>query len=80
MNKSQRITVFLSTMVLLAVIYGNFQSPITNLGEPGIVIFSTLILLSFATLLAEHFFTRQTDVIASAIAVLFLFSPIRLIF
>ncbi len=77
MTKGQRITVFIATMVLLAVAYVAFYNPITSLGERGIVIFSALIMLSFITLLAEHFFTRPTDVVASTLSVLLLISPVH---
>ncbi|MBN2598833.1 MAG: DUF87 domain-containing protein [Marinifilaceae bacterium] len=77
MSKGQRITVFITTMALLAIAFVVFRNPITSLGERGIVIFSALIMLSFITLLAEHFFTRPTDVVASTLSVLLLISPIH---
>lgn len=77
MSKGQRITVFIATMIFLAIAYAFFRNPITQLGDRGVVIFSALIMLSFVTLLAEHFFTRPTDVVASAISVLLLISPIH---
>jgi len=77
MSKGQRITVFIATMALLAIAFVAFRGSITSLGDRGIVIFSALIMLSFTTLLAEHFFTRPTDVVASTLSVLLLISPIH---
>lgn len=77
MSKGQRIIVFLSTLVLLLICYVAFKTPIDLMKSKGIVIISALIMLSFTTLLAEHFFTRPTDVVASAISILLLLSPIH---
>lgn len=77
MTKGQRITVFLVTLVLLGVVYWNFRNPIDAVGDRAVVIFSALVMLSFTTLLAEHYFTRPTDVVASTISVLLLISPIH---
>jgi len=77
MPKGQRIIVFLSTLALLLVGYIAFKIPIDILSNKGIVIISTLIMLSFTTLLAEHFFTRPTDVVASSVSILLLLSPIH---
>jgi asparagine N-glycosylation enzyme membrane subunit Stt3 len=77
MPKGQRIIVFLSVLLLLLVGYFVFKTPIDYLGNKGIVIISSLIMLSFTTLMAEHFFTRPTDVVASAVSILLLLSPIH---
>ncbi|MCG5526322.1 ATP-binding protein, partial [Ectothiorhodospira haloalkaliphila] len=77
MPKGQRIIVFLVTLALLLVGYIAFKTPIDVLSSKGIVIISALIMLSFTTLLAEHFFTRPTDVVASAVSILLLLSPIH---
>ncbi|MCG8089744.1 MAG: hypothetical protein JAY62_08350 [Candidatus Thiodiazotropha endolucinida] len=77
MPKDQRITVFLATLVLLLVGYFIFKTPLDALSNKGIVIISALIMLSFTTLLAEHFFTRPTDVVASSVSILLLLSPIH---
>ncbi|MCP5183594.1 MAG: ATP-binding protein [Pseudomonadales bacterium] len=77
MSKGQRITVFIASMLLLLGVYVVFHSPTSRLEEHGVVIFSSLVMLSFITLLAEHFFTRPTDVVASTLSVLLLLSPIR---
>ena len=77
MPKGQRIIVFLATLVLLLVGYIAFKTPIDVLSKKGIMIISALMMLSFTTLLAEHFFTRPTDVVASAVSILLLLSPIN---
>ncbi|MGP4846388.1 ATP-binding protein [Marinobacter sp. 1Y8] len=77
MPKGQRIIVFLAVLALLLVGYLVFKTPVDALSNKGIVIISTLIMLSFTTLLAEHFFTRPTDVVASAVSILLLLSPIH---
>ncbi len=76
MPKNQRIIVFVTVMALLLVVYGVFKTSIDTLSHKGIVIISVLIMLSFAILLAEHYFTRPTDVVASTVSILLLLSPI----
>lgn len=77
MPKGQRIIVFIAVLVLLSVGYLAFKSPVDALSNKGIVIISALIMLSFTTLLAEHFFTRPTDVVASSVSILLLLSPLH---
>lgn len=77
MPKGQRIIVFLAVLMLLLVGYFAFKIPVDALSNKGIVIISALIMLSFTTLLAEHFFTRPTDVVASSVSILLLLSPLH---
>lgn len=77
MPKGQRIFVFLATLVLLAIVYWAFRRPIEALDDKGVVILSCLIMLSFTTLLAEHFFTRPTDVVASSVSILLVLAPMH---
>jgi ABC-type dipeptide/oligopeptide/nickel transport system ATPase component len=77
MTKAQRITIFLGTMFVLGVVYLVFRNPISAMEDRAIIIFSALVMLSFVTMLAEHYFTRPTDVIASTISVLLLISPVH---
>jgi len=77
MPKGQRIIVFVAVLVLLLIVYWAFKTPIDTLNDKGIVIISSLIMLSFTTLLAEHFFTRPTDVVASSVSILLLLSPLH---
>ncbi len=64
-------------MLLLGIVYWLNRSPIIAMGDRAVVVFSALVMLSFVTLLAEHYFTRPTDVVASAISVLLLISPVH---
>lgn len=77
MQKGQRILVFTVTLALLLIMYLAFKNPIDALNDKGIVIISCLIMLSFTTLLAEHFFTRPTDVVASSVSILLTIAPMH---
>ena len=77
MPKGQRIIVFLAVLILLLIGCFVFEASINALGNKGIIIVSALIMLSFTTLLAEHFFTRPTDVVASSVSILLLLSPMH---
>jgi hypothetical protein len=77
MPKEQRVIIFAATFPLLLLVYLAFRTPIDTLGDKGIVILSCLIMLSFTTLLVEHFFTRPTDVIASSVSILLLIAPLH---
>lgn len=77
MPKDQRVIVFLVVLIFLFIGYQVFKTPIDDLTTKGIVIISALIMLSFTILLAEHFFTKPTDVVASSISILLLLSPIH---
>ncbi|WP_456413669.1 hypothetical protein, partial [Oceanithermus profundus] len=75
MHKGTRIAVFIITVIALALIFWFFRHPITALGERAVIIFSALIMLSFTTFLIEHYFTKPTDTLASAISVLLMMAP-----
>lgn len=47
------------------------------MGDRAVIVLSALVTLSFVTLLAEHYFSRPTDVVASTLSVLLLLSPIH---
>lgn len=76
MTKGKRIVLFLITfgllLVVFAITYGR-PFPTTN---PSLVIFTSLLMLSFATLFLEHFFTTPTHVLLSTISILLLISPL----
>ena len=76
MTKGQRILVFLVALSLLVVTYLIHWHVVSQTGGIGVVVFSSLVMLSFTSLLAEHFFTRPTDVVASTLSVLLLISPL----
>jgi hypothetical protein len=76
-TKGLRITVFICLAVLLTVIYWFFKGTIFPEDTIGVVIYTALLMLSFNTLILEHYFTKPTDVLAASIAVLLLITPIR---
>ena len=76
-DKTKRIVLFLIALALLFVVFkiatGNFKPQ----SDTFVIIFSSLVMLSFVTLFLEHFFTKPTDVLASTISILLLLSPLR---
>ncbi|HMK18190.1 MAG TPA: ATP-binding protein [Chitinophagaceae bacterium] len=77
MTKGARLVIFLALAVLLVVIYWYFKGTIFPHDTIGLVIYSSLLMLSFNTLILEHYFTKPTDVLASSIAVLLTITPIK---
>ncbi len=77
MTKGIRLIIFIALAVLLTVIYWFFKGAIFPEDTIGIVIFSSLLMLSFNTLILEHYFTKPTDVLAASIAILLLITPIK---
>src|SRR5690348_14743024 len=77
MSKGQRIAIFLITMALLLIGYVTFKKPINSLDDKGVMVLSTLVMLSFTILLIEHFFTKPTDVIASSVSILLMLAPMH---
>ncbi len=77
MTKNQRLLVLGCLTVLLGVLIAH---PVTHasVSEPvGLILYSSLFLLSFTTLLLEHFFGRPTDVLAASVSILLLVVPSR---
>lgn len=77
MTKSQRITLFIISFILLLVVFFVTTGRVFPSSEQSVVLFSALLMLSFVTLFLEHFFTRPTDVLASTIAILLLLAPLQ---
>ena len=77
MTKGKRILLFIVTLILLSIVYAVTNKKLNTLGDVYVVLFSSLIMLSFITLFLEHFFTKPTNVLASTIAILLLLSPLR---
>ncbi len=77
MTKELRLIIFFALAVLLTSIYWYFNETIFPKDTVGLVIYSSLLMLSFNTLIIEHYFTKPTDVLASSIAVLLTITPIR---
>lgn len=77
MTKGFRLIIFFALAALLTAIYWYFKGTIFPQDTVGLVIYSSLLMLSFNTLILEHYFTKPTDVLASSIAVLLTITPIR---
>ena len=77
MTKGIRIIVFVCLAVLLSLIYCYFKGSIFPQDTIGIVIYTSLLMLSFNTLILEHYFTKPTDVLATSISVLLLITPLK---
>lgn len=77
MTKGIRIIIFFALALWLIAIYWYYNGTIFPHDTVGLVIFSSLLMLSFNTLILEHYFTKPTDVLASSIAVLLTITPIR---
>jgi hypothetical protein len=73
-----RILTFVSSAAALAIIYIVFKSDLP-VEEPSssVFIFSTLLTLSFAAMLLEHWFTKPTDVVATTVSLLLAMAPSR---
>lgn len=76
MTKVQRVAVFITTLLILILVY-YLTYP---LASPDIdtLIFTSLITLSFVILFIEHFFSTPTDVLANSLAILIVLAPLRL--
>ncbi len=77
MTRSQRLVLFLITLVLLVVTFYFAMGSALPTHVPPVVMFAALAMLSFTTLFLEHFFTTPTDVVASTLAILLLLAPIH---
>lgn len=77
MTKGTRLIIFFGLAVLLTAIYWYFKGTFFPKDTIGIVIYSSLLMLSFNTLILEHYFTKPTDVLSSSIAVLLIITPIK---
>jgi hypothetical protein len=76
MNQLTRLIAFLGLAAGLIAIFLIHGGQVVDGGNtPNTVIFSSLLMLAFGTLLLEHWFTKPTDTIASAIAVLLTILP-----
>jgi len=76
-TKGVRLITFFGLAILLATIYWYFKGTIFPKDTVGLVIYSSLLMLSFNALILEHYFTKPTDVLASSVAVLLTITPIK---
>ena len=77
MDKGKRICVFAILSILLLGIFYFFKGKLLPSDNIGIIIFTSLLMLSFSTLLVEHLFTKPSDTIASSISILLLILPLK---
>lgn len=77
MTKSIRLVIFSALAVVLSVIFWYFKGTVFPQDTVGLVIYIALLMLSFNTLIIEHYFTKPTDVLAASISVLLVISPIK---
>lgn len=76
-SRVKRISTFLIALALLLLVFRiTYGHPFPST-PPSLVLFASLLMLSFVTLFVEHFFTTPTDVLASTLAILLLISPVR---
>lgn len=76
MDRTQRIALFLITLVLLSIIFYFWQDTPLPQSVTATVIFTSLVMVSFVTLFLEHWFTKPTDVLAASISILLLLAPL----
>lgn len=76
-SKGIRIIVFIILFSILLFITLNWRGEIFPTDTTGIIIFSALLMLSFTSLFLEHYFTKPSDVLSSAIATLLLIAPLK---
>ncbi len=67
LTKAQRIYLFIVSGVLLFIIFKLTTGSSFPTSDQSIVLFSTLLLMAFATLFLEKFFTAPSDVLSSNI-------------
>lgn len=77
MDKVSRIILFFVILLLLSGAFYLWDGSVFPSSPVAIVLFSALLMLAFVTLFIEHFFTRPSDVLASAISILLLLSPMK---
>lgn len=77
MTKGLRLIMFIALGFILTAIYWYFKGTIFPKDTIGIVIYSSLLMLSFNSLILEHYFTKPTDVLSASIAVLLIITPLK---
>ena len=75
-DKLNRIALFVISFILLFVVFKFATGDYTPQSDIFVVLFSSLVMLSFITLFLEHFYTKPTDVLASTISIILLLSPL----
>ena len=77
MSKGKRVLLFAITVTLLLVIVFFWQKGLVPQTSTAMVILSSLVMVSFVTLFLEHWFTKPTDVLATALSIMLVLAPLR---
>lgn len=76
-GRTRRIVLFFGTLLLLILLFVAMRGRDFLDDDVSIVLFSSLLMLSFVALFLEHFFTTPTDVLTSSLAILLMISPLH---
>lgn len=77
MSKGLRIFFFIIFVLILLLISFLWKGRVFPEDTVGIIVFSSLLMLSFSVLFIEHYFTKPSDVLSSSIGILLLITPLR---
>lgn len=79
MTRAERISVFMISMALLGVVFFFLRDDLELPASITTLVFSALIMISFASLFIEHYFTTPSDVLANTISILLVLAPLHVI-
>lgn len=77
MTKGIRVSIFITLLIILLIISYFWKGVVFPSDTSGIIIFASLIMLSFSALFLEHFYTRPSDVLSASIGCLLLIVPLK---
>lgn len=77
MNKLTRIISAAILGFVALSVFASFRGRLFPIEQVDVVVIAALLMMAFASLFIEHFFTAPTDVIASAVSILIMIAPIR---
>jgi uncharacterized protein len=77
MSREKRIILFVLSLFFLLAIFliSDYFASLNYLAK--IMLFSSLIMLSFTTFFLEHFFTTPSDVLAASVSIILLLAPLK---
>lgn len=80
MDKNQRIILFAINIIAIIAIYCIFEETcIFPTSEVKIIIYTALIMMSFVSLMLEHYFSKPTDIVATNVAIILLLLPLKVL-
>lgn len=77
MNKLLRVTLFILVLITLSLIFFFWTDSIFPNNNINLIIYTSILLLSFFSLFVEHFFSKPTDIMATTISILLLLIPLK---